>query len=403
MSSNRANNWRAGTLFDLVRLQRGHDLPEPTRRPGRVPVMGSAGLSGYHDEARAHGPGLVVGRSGASFGKVHYCPVDYWPLNTALFATDFTGNDPRYVYYALQTLDLTAFNSGSAQASLNRNFIASIPVKIPPKAEQLRIASVLGALEDKIDSNRRLAGLLETTAATLFRARFVDFVGVDEFEETKIGRVPRGWAVRALSSAFDLLPGGTPSTQVAGYWDGGIPWISVTDTVPGPYVLDTARTVTERALRERRLRLYPAETVVITARGTVGNVALIAKPMALNQSCYAIRGRDGIGQLYLYFLLHQVVDQLRAHSYGSVFSTITRRTFDSVAVAHPASDALASFELVSRPIFDWVLGLERESRTLGFVRDLLLPKLISGEIRVPDTQDPAEVIEPLADEPSEVR
>jgi restriction endonuclease S subunit len=152
-------------------------------------------LSGYHDEARARGPGLVVGRSGASFGKVHYCGVDYWPLNTALFATDFMDNDPRYVYYALKTLDLTKFNSGSAQPSLNRNFIANISVAIPPRAEQVRIASILAALDDKIDSNRRLSQLLEETAATLFKARFVDFVGVEEFDESEIGPVPRGWSV----------------------------------------------------------------------------------------------------------------------------------------------------------------------------------------------------------------
>lgn len=118
--------------------------------------MGSAGMNGYHDTAKAKGPGVTVGRSGASFGQVNYCPVDYWPHNTALYVTNFHGNDTRFTYYFLKSIDFSRYNSGSAQASLNRNFIYPIPVRVPKPNEQRAIASVLGALDDKIKLNRRM-------------------------------------------------------------------------------------------------------------------------------------------------------------------------------------------------------------------------------------------------------
>jgi type I restriction enzyme, S subunit len=144
------SGWKQVPLGEFVTLLRGHDLPEEDRRPGSVPVLGSFGVTGWHDEPRASGPGVTVGRSGASFGVVSYSPVDYWPLNTALYVIDFHGNDQRFAYYLLKLFDFKRYNSGSAQPSLNRNFVHPVPVSVPPLAEQLTIAHVLGTLDDKI-------------------------------------------------------------------------------------------------------------------------------------------------------------------------------------------------------------------------------------------------------------
>ena len=134
-----AGEWRDITLGDFVALQRGHDLTEPERRIGRFPVMGSAGQNGFHDTALAKGPGIVIGRSGASFGQVHYAKEDFWPHNTGLYVTDFKSNDPLFAFYFLKALDFDRFNSGSAQPSLNRNFIYPIPIRVPKPAEQKAI------------------------------------------------------------------------------------------------------------------------------------------------------------------------------------------------------------------------------------------------------------------------
>src|SRR5205823_1690384 len=133
---------------------------------------GSFGITGWHDSARVKGPGVAIGRSGASFGVATYSAQDFWPLNTVLYVTDFHGNHERFAYYVLSALDLTRFNSGSAQPSLNRNYIALEEVRVPPLPEQLRIADILGALDDKIELNRRMSETLQAIALTLFHARF---------------------------------------------------------------------------------------------------------------------------------------------------------------------------------------------------------------------------------------
>ncbi|MGB5687623.1 MAG: restriction endonuclease subunit S, partial [Candidatus Electrothrix sp.] len=169
------DEWRELSLGEFVTLQRGHDLPTPRRIKGNIPILGSFGITGWHNEAKAEGPGVTVGRSGASFGVVSYSPVNYWPLNTALYVRDFHGNDPKFSFYFLKSLDFKRYNSGSAQPSLNRNHIHPIPIVIPPLPEQKAIAHILGSLDDKIEINRQMNATLEAMAQALFKSWFVDF------------------------------------------------------------------------------------------------------------------------------------------------------------------------------------------------------------------------------------
>ena len=142
------SGWRKTTLGEFIALQRGHDLPAQKRHVGDIPVIGAGGINGWHNTANVTGPGVVLGRSGAGFGNAHYCPGDFWAHNTALYVTDFHGNDPQFAYYLLDYLNFTPFNSGGAQPSLNRNFISPIEITVPPLAEQQHIAALI-ALWDK--------------------------------------------------------------------------------------------------------------------------------------------------------------------------------------------------------------------------------------------------------------
>ena len=171
-------SWKEMPLGDFLTLQRGHDLPDSRRHTGQVPILGSFGVTGWHDEAKAPGPGVTVGRSGASFGVVSYSAVEYWPLNTALYVIDFHGNDERFAYYFLKQFDFRSYNSGSAQPSLNRNFVHPVPVEVPSLPEQRAIPNILGTLDDKIELNRRMNETLEAMARAIFKSWFVDFLPV---------------------------------------------------------------------------------------------------------------------------------------------------------------------------------------------------------------------------------
>jgi type I restriction enzyme S subunit len=150
--------WDCVKLGNFISLQRGHDLTWRDRRRGDVPVMGSAGQNGFHNIAIAKGPGVILGRSGASFGQAHYCVQDFWPHNTALYVTDFRGNHPLFVFYFLKSIDFSRHNSGGAQQSLNRNFISPIVVGVPRPSEQRLIAEALSDADELLGGLDRLIG-----------------------------------------------------------------------------------------------------------------------------------------------------------------------------------------------------------------------------------------------------
>ena len=161
--------WRSISLGDFCQLKRGYDLPTRERRPGPFPLVSSSGPSNWHDEAKVKGPGVVTGRYG-TISEVFYVADDFWPLNTALYIRDFKGNDPRFVYYFLKTLDWNKFNDKSGVPGVNRNDAHKEPVFVPHLKEQQAIAGVLGALDDKIELNRQMCATLEAMARDGYRA-----------------------------------------------------------------------------------------------------------------------------------------------------------------------------------------------------------------------------------------
>lgn len=373
--------WLSGTLHDLVSLQRGHDLPEHRRQRGSVPVVGSAGPNGFHNEAKQRGPGVTIGRSGASIGHVTYVAEDYWPHNTCLYVTDFKGNNPRYVSYLLSTLNLRQLNSGAAQPSLNRNFVYSLKIRFPNPDQQDRIASILSAYDDLIENNRRRIQLLEQSAQLLYKEWFVRlrFPG---HESVKIeDDVPEGWEKATAFEVMGVLSGGTPKTNVSSYWGGDIPFFTPKDATDCPYTFNTERTLTEDGLRNCNSRLYPKDTVFIAARGTVGKLALAQTDMAMNQTCYALVAHPPLNQHFLYCALVEGIEQLRSRAVGSVFNAIIRDTFKQIPFLVPARTVIRVFSEHVTPMLRQIDTLSHETRKLAQARDLLLPRLMAGRTK----------------------
>ena len=167
------SEWKEYKLGEIITLQRGYDLPRAKMKNGEIPVAGSNGIIGYHDQYTTEGPGITIGRSG-NIGVPKFYKGNFWAHNTVLYVKDFHGNDEKFVYYLLQTIDFTQFNTGSAVPSLNRNHVYELNISIPLLSEQKRIASILGSLDDKIDLLHRENETLEAMAETLFRKWFIE-------------------------------------------------------------------------------------------------------------------------------------------------------------------------------------------------------------------------------------
>ena len=223
-------------------------------------------------------------------------------------------------------------------------------------------------------------------ARALYREWFVHFRFPGHENHPRVasplGEIPQGWEAIAFTEIADVLSGGTPKTSTPEYWEGEIPFFTPRDAPDCFYVEDADKHVTELGLSKCASQLYPPDTVFITARGTVGKVALPSVPMAMNQSCYALRGKSGISQRFLFLMTLQQVEYLKTNTGGATFDTIVVDTFRRMQIAKPPHDLIAAFTRNVDAVFEQVNTLQRQVRNLRRTRDLLLPRLLSGLVAV---------------------
>lgn len=299
--------------------------------------------------------------------------------------------------------------TGSAQPQLPIRDIRRITLPLPDMTSQKAIAAVLGALDDKIELNRRMNATLQGMARALFKSWFVDFDPVRAKIEGKqpfgmdtvtaalfpsclvsspLGDIPEGWNDVKFSELFETIGGGTPKTSNPEYWDGDIPWFSVVDAPldSDVFVLSTDKTITQKGVDESSTKILPEGVTIISARGTVGRLALVGRPMAMNQSCYGLSPANGSTPAFLYFSAKKAVSELQARAHGSVFDTITRDTFDGISVIKPCNKVVQAYEVAAGRMLTKIKGNLLEIDRLEKQRNYLLPKLISGDIRIPDVE-----------------
>ena len=293
---------------------------------------------------------------------------------------------------------------GSTQQYLPLGEIRSFPIAVPSDAERDAILDVLISLDDKIELNRQMNATLEATARALFKSWFVDFDPVrakmegrapdglsadiaalfpDTLVDSSFGEIPKGWEEKPMDQMIELIGGGTPKTSNPEYWDGDIPWFSVADTPSDTdvFVLDTEKHISKLGAENSSTKILPVGTTIVTARGTVGKLALVGAPMAMNQSCYGIRGING-DAYWTYFLCRRAVGDLQQRTHGSVFDTITRSTFSSIQVVSPSTTLIEAFDKTVAPILSKIRANLINNKSLVEIRDSLLPKLISGQLEV---------------------
>ncbi|EKF9476434.1 restriction endonuclease subunit S [Vibrio cholerae] len=383
---------------------------------------------------------VLLNITGDSVARVCLAPSDFLPArvnqHVAIIRPNAAEFDARFLRYLLaspktQKLLLNLASAGATRNALTKGMIEDFEVSKPPVSVQTGIANLLESLDNKITLNHQINQTLEQMAQALFKSWFVDFDPVidnaldagnpipdelqhraearkavresegfkplpddvrqlfpDAFEESELGWVPKGWETKPISSLINLIGGGTPKTSEESYWGGEIPWFSVVDAPndSNVFVLDTEKKVTEAGVANSSTKVLRVGTTIISARGTVGKCALVATPMAMNQSCYGVVGAEGVHDYFVYYLLRQSVKQLQQRSHGSVFSTITRDTFSSLKLATGNVSLTQLFGNTISPWFEKILANNQQQSSLERLRDTLLPKLISGELRLDDVE-----------------
>lgn len=294
-----------------------------------------------------------------------------------------------YLYYQLQSPHFKSYihlmSTGSTIKHISLKTMREYVFELPSLTDQRRIVSILSSLDQKIELNNKINADLEEMAQAIFKNWFVDFEPFKDgkFVDSELGMIPEGWKVGRLTDVIKLMPGGTPKTSEPLYWDHGtIPFFSPKD-VNGVYCFATEKHITETGLNKCSSNLYPKDTIFITCRGTVGKVCLAACDMAMNQSNYAIKAIDGYSQYYVFFLVKSVVERLIKKSNGAVFSAITSKDFDE-EILIPSQKAVEDFTNVIDGFFRRIFTIGTENSRLSLLRDTLLPRLMSGEIEVPE-------------------
>ena len=302
------------------------------------------------------------------FAFVDFEPVDYIASTKLMvLRADTSKVLPMYLYYYLKSapviaeLQMLAETRSGTFPQITFTELSNLTIPVPSISEQEAIVATIKCMEDRIDCNAKINDNLQQQAAALF-ANFYDQT------ETEVG----------FTEIIQILGGGTPKTGESSYWNGNIPFFTPKD-VGLPYTLTTEKTITEEGLAHCNSRLYPINTVFVTARGTVGKVGLPGVPMAMNQSCYALIGKD-THQLLVYFYTLKAVDRLKHKASGAVFDAITTRDFEAENVKKLSNDDAKAFLDVAKPIYQAVLSNSIENLRLATLRDSLLPKLMSGEI-----------------------
>ena len=293
-----------------------------------------------------------------------------------------------YLYYNIfskKFIDyVNSIHTGSAIPRISQKQIEDYKILLPNLETQRRIATILSSLDRKIELNNKINADLEEMAQAIFKNWFVDFEPFKDgkFVDSELGMIPEGWKVGRLTDVIKLMPGGTPKTSEPLYWDNGtIPFFSPKD-VNGVYCFVTEKHITEAGLNKCSSNLYSKDTIFITCRGTVGKVCLAACDMAMNQSNYAIKAIDGYSQYYVLFLVKSVVERLIKKSNGAVFSAITSKDFDE-EILIPSQKAVEDFTNVIDGFFRRIFTIGTENSRLSLLRDTLLPRLMSGELEIP--------------------
>ncbi|MCD0492636.1 restriction endonuclease subunit S [Chromobacterium violaceum] len=320
---------------------------------------------------------------------------------------------PRFLCYWVNSVashHIDSHTVGAVQQHFNVGAAKRIKVAVPSLLEQDEIIGVLGSIDDRITLLRETNATLEAIAQALFKSWFVDFdpvrakmegrapEGMDEataalfpdgFEESELGLVPRGWRVCPIGDVVESVGGGTPNTKESSFWEPGeYCWTTPKDLsgVQAPVLLTTERKLSAKGLSKVSSGLLPAGTLLMSSRAPIGYLAIAQTPLAINQGYIAILPSSQLPPLYMLFWCRHNMENIKGRANGSTFMEISKKAFRPIPALVPPEPILAAFVDVAEPLFTRLVENEKQAETLATLRDTLLPRLISGQLRLPEAE-----------------
>ena len=306
-------------------------------------------------------------------------------------------------------------HSTSAYPSIKPSDIEELEIDLPAIPEQRAIAHILSTLDDKIELNRRMNETLEAMARALFKSWFVDFDPVrakmagcdpglpqplinlfpDRLVDSELGEIPEGWEVSMIGDEVNAVGGGTPNTREPAYWNGGIHnWATPKDLsrLASPVLLETERKITDAGVKKISSGLLPVGSVLLSSRAPIGYLAIAEQPVAINQGFIAMICENRLPNVFVLYWCYENLAHIRRIAGGSTFSEISKKVFRPILVAIPSRKILKVYEDVVSPLYDRIVTNTKEAELLAQTRDILLPRLVSGEIRLNDAERSLEAV-----------
>lgn len=352
---------------------------------------------------------ILYSIAGANLGKCGLARLEHLPANTnqavAIIRVDQTRASNRFVSFCLRNPSFVQLVLGgvaqSAQPNVNLADIGRFSIPDLPLPEQRAIAATLGALDDKIELNRKMNATLEAMARALFCDWFVDFGPTRAKMEGRAPYLsadlwalfpdrlddegkPEGWEGSTIGEEVRVVGGSTPSTKEPEFWDGGINWATPKDlsNLASPVLLETSRTITAAGLAKISSGLLPVGALLLSSRAPIGYLAIAEVPVAINQGFIGIICDRRVSNVFAWLWTRENMEAILAKANGSTFQEISKGNFRPLPVIVPSESILQAFDSIAKPLYERIAKNERESRILAQTRDLLLPRLMSGELRV---------------------
>ncbi|MDU5723265.1 MAG: restriction endonuclease subunit S [Clostridium butyricum] len=378
------NNWDKTTFQNIITLNYGKSLPKTKRIQGKYSVYGSGGIVGTHNELLVDGPVIIVGRKG-TVGSLFYETKGCFPIDTTYYIKQSSKYNLKFIYYLLRCSNIDKMNSHSAVPGLNRNDLYSKEVIIPTIDTQDKIVKILYSLDNKIKLNNKMNKTLEEMAQAIFKSWFVDFEPFKngEFEESEVGMIPKGWRTVELSEIGNIITGKTPSKNNLEFFGDEYKFITPKDINGNMFITKTERGLSEQGYNKMKKNKHIKYSIGVSCIGSdLGEVYLNDNDGFTNQQINTITLSNIMQYPYVYIFLKNMKNELKNIASGSAVPIINKTTFSKIKIILPSEKCIGDFYNKVNSIFDKVLINISQNEELKAIRDTLLPKLISGEIKL---------------------